>query len=506
LKKLKEVEETRKKYHKDPLLNSVHRSSLMVPELDDSIAEISFLNHFLIKRNHKKVACIITAIGKNGQKIESKLYHIEEPRVYVFTLTGMVEEPVSNYMVEFYSVDNLFIPFPAVMVNHRNKKFLNQVHSFNRVLNDIFENDDVNSNQVKESSVDLVVNQNTDTCLLFTAGPMGCKGSLEIEIENSNKIFKTVRELDVSRFGSKMISLQETFHDMPDNFKGIIKAKQPNQLLFYGRLLSGQWLKDDKVFTANHSYYDSSTVKEYWDNNQPSERQYPFFSELNNSIKIYPIASPSHLKISVYANSKDGSKILDDVHVNDLTSPSNEFVDFNVNSIIEKYNIKKDDVSSYGVKAEVIGSSKMPTRVGHQLVLGGGGLESSINTVLNNPNKFIPKGRKSMKWGQIVIGGGFDSFVGFAADSKENQEIEKHDVNIVYYNKTGKIKEKNVDVINGTSLKFSAEKELQDVINLEKLETPDYVWCIAESEKHGLNFFSCAKNKHTMHCSGDHGF
>jgi len=315
-----------------------------------------------------------------------------------------------------------------------------------------------------------------------------------------------VRELDVSRFGSKMISLQETFHDIPDNFKGIIKAKQPNQLLFYGRLLSGQWLKDDKVFTANHSYYDSSTVKEYWDNNQPSERQYPFFSELNNSIKIYPIASPSHLKISVYANSKDGSKVLDDVHVNDLTSPSNEFVDFNVNSIIEKYNVKKDDVSSYGVKAEVIGSSKMPTRVGHQLVLGGGGLESSINTVLNNPNKFIAKGRKSMKWGQIVIGGGFDSFVGFAADSKENQEIEKHDVNIVYYNKTGKIKEKNVSVISGTSLKFSAEKELQDVINLEKLETPDYVWCIAESEKHGLNFFSCAKNKHTMHCSGDHGF
>ena len=99
MKKLKEVEETRKKYHKDPLLNSVHRSSLMVPELDDSIAEISFLNHFLIKRNHKKVACIITAIGKNGQKIESKLHHIEEPRVYIFTLTGMVEEPVSNYMV-----------------------------------------------------------------------------------------------------------------------------------------------------------------------------------------------------------------------------------------------------------------------------------------------------------------------------------------------------------------------------------------------------------------------
>ena len=79
MKKLKEVEETRKKYHKDPLLNSVHRSSLMVPELDDSIAEISFLNHFLIKRNHKKVACIITAIGKNGQATSTSTFYFLDP-------------------------------------------------------------------------------------------------------------------------------------------------------------------------------------------------------------------------------------------------------------------------------------------------------------------------------------------------------------------------------------------------------------------------------------------
>ena len=102
MKKLKEVERTRTAYHRDPNLNSVHRSSLMVPELDDCIAEITFLNHFLIKRNHKKIACIITAISKDGKKIESRLHHIDQPKVYVFTLTGMVEEPVSNYMIEFF--------------------------------------------------------------------------------------------------------------------------------------------------------------------------------------------------------------------------------------------------------------------------------------------------------------------------------------------------------------------------------------------------------------------
>ena len=33
----------------------------------------------------------------------------------------MVTEPVSNYIVEFFAPDNLFIPFPAVMINHHGK-------------------------------------------------------------------------------------------------------------------------------------------------------------------------------------------------------------------------------------------------------------------------------------------------------------------------------------------------------------------------------------------------
>ena len=66
----------------------------------------------------------------------------------------------------------------------------------------------------------------------------------------------------------------------------------------------------------------------------------------------------------------------------------------------------------------------MPTRIGHQLIYGAGGLNSSINVVLGNPNVFNrSKGKKSMKWGQIVVGGGFDTFFAITADSKENKEI-----------------------------------------------------------------------------------
>jgi len=501
LKKFKEVELTRKKYHKDPSLNSVHRSSLMVPELDDCIAEISFLNHFLIKRNHKKIACIITAIGKDGKKIESRLHHIDQPKVYAFTLTGMVEESVSNYMIEFFSPDNLFIPFPAVMVNHRNSKFLNQVHSFNRVLNDIFEDDDINKNPVKESSVDLILNDNTDTCLLFTAGPIDCKGSLEIEIGTPSKTYKTVKALDIPRFGYKKISLRENFKELPDGVKGIIKAKQPNQLLFYGRLISGQWL-NDKTFSANHSYYDSSTTEEYWDNTKPSDRQYPFFSNFKNGIKIYPILSPSELEIILYANSNNGKEIFSE-KVGVVTSPSNEFVDTDINTIFDDAGIDVSTISSFGVRAQRINDSKIPTRIGHQLIYGAGGLNTSINVVLGNPNVFTPEGKKSMKWGQIVVGGGFDTFFAITADSKENKEITSHVANITFYDKNGKLEERKVDVLNGTSVKSEASNEFKEFIDYEK---PQYIWCSIESENHGLNFFAATYNTQTKHCSGDHGF
>ena len=95
MKGVKQVEATRKTYHKDPTLNTIHRSSLLVPEIPNAIAEISFINHFLLKREYSNVACKITAINASGNKLKSKLHKIDKPVVYNFELTGMVTEPVS---------------------------------------------------------------------------------------------------------------------------------------------------------------------------------------------------------------------------------------------------------------------------------------------------------------------------------------------------------------------------------------------------------------------------
>src|SRR5712675_427080 len=81
---------------------TVHRSSLLVPEIPGYRAVISFLNHFLIKRGIAEIACRVTAVGAGGERINSKAITVDEPRVYVVELASMFPDYSPNtYIVEF---------------------------------------------------------------------------------------------------------------------------------------------------------------------------------------------------------------------------------------------------------------------------------------------------------------------------------------------------------------------------------------------------------------------
>ena len=86
MKAFDNVEKNRVSYHTTPNQKTVHRSSLLAPKLEKATTWISFLNHFLIKRNYKKVVCKITAINTNVDNINSISLDIEEPIVYSINL------------------------------------------------------------------------------------------------------------------------------------------------------------------------------------------------------------------------------------------------------------------------------------------------------------------------------------------------------------------------------------------------------------------------------------
>ena len=188
----------------------------------------------------------------------------------------------------------------------------------------------------------------------------------------------------MNRLTNKNIFLSSFFNSL-NKTNSILKILQPEQSLFYGRLFAGKINKKTKAFSANHSYYDSSSTREYF-NNKKSTRTYPFFDKCLNKLVMYPIMSPSTLKVlvEVYSNGKTYKS-----HTETIKSPSNKLISFNINEIVKKSGFKS--VNLFKVIATSV-NSNIPTRVNHQLVYGDRSFKSellsSINVSLINQSIF----------------------------------------------------------------------------------------------------------------------
>ena len=241
MKSRKEVEKNRISYHKAQNKNTVHRSSLLVPRLFKSVSNISFLNHFLIKRNNKSVAVKITAINSHGDLNVSYTIEINEAKVYSFNLEEMFDDvsDINEFLIEFFSDKNLYIPFPAVIVNHIGVDYTNCVHSFNRVLNDIFEDDLVNLFSTSESSIDVNLDEDYDTFFNFASGVFPVDNNLSISLTNEVKTIIKDFPIKITRLSNKNYFLSKIFTGKKVQNNHILNVKQPKQTLFYGRLLAG---------------------------------------------------------------------------------------------------------------------------------------------------------------------------------------------------------------------------------------------------------------------------
>jgi len=493
MKEYLKIQNDRKKYHINPFKNTVHRSSLLAPSMAKSDTWITFVNHFLIKRNYKSVALKITAVDKFGKLLDSQTMEVNEPRVYSINLDEMFfSVKVVNYLVEFYSDKNLFVPFPAVIVSHYGKDFCNVVHSFNRILNDVFENDNINDVKVAESSIDVINNKKFDTFFNLASGMTKVSGDLNVIYEKNQKKFKKKIKVSIPRLSFKSFYLSKILPEY--TVGGTIKINQPKPELFFGRMLAGRVNKKTKAFSSNHSFYDSSKTKEYF-NSSESFRTYPFFNNFLNKIVFYPIMSKSNLNIHIKFKNKN--KILKS-KVYKFKTNSKIPLEINVSEIVSELKLK--NITAFSVIAKSI-NGKIPTRVNHQLVYGGNekikALDCSINVSLTNDTIFTPSYKKSFVWGAALRNKNYNSNIGFCF-KKNTGNDEK--VEVDFYDESGKIKTKKIFLKPSTS----------EIIDVEKLfrcnEKNKYLWYVAKSDRADLNAYSVHKNKLSNNSSGEHNF
>ena len=494
MKPFLDVEKDRVRYHKSVKRNTVHRSSLIVPRFNQSISNISFLNHFLLKRNNKEVVLKITAINDNGAIEDSVSIEVNKPIVYSLNLEIFFEKvsKIKEYLVEFYSDKNLFIPFPAVMVNHIGNEFVNTVHSYNRVLNDIFEDDKVNHHQVFESSIDVSIDKDYDTFFNFATGPFKVKNDLKLSLIEEKKKSYTI-PIEMKRLTNKNIFLS-SFHK--NNFKSqvILKVLQPEQSLFFGRLLTGRINRKTKAFSANHSYYDNSLTKEYFDNSV-SMRTYPFFNDCLNRIIMYPIMSPSSLEvlIEIYGNHETYRG-----ESQTIKSPSNSPILFDINEVVKKSGL--NNVSLFKVIAKS-SNKKIPTRINHQLIYGEkestSKLFSSINVSLLNESIYTPPLKTGLTWGQVLVNKSYESRLGICF--MNNSGISEV-VSIDFYTKSGLFKSIKRNLNPNNSLIFDSDF-------FKKIKAPnEFVWYLAKSKRSDLQADSFHYHKLSGNASGEHSF
>jgi hypothetical protein len=502
MKRFADVEQTRRAYHTDRACNSVHRASLMVPELPDSAVDISFLNHFLLKRNYGDVACRITAIDPEGTRIVSRLVPVDEPKVYSIPLTGMVEETVDSYMVEFFCARNLFIPFPAVMINHRGDGFLNSVHAYNRVLNDVFEDDEINGAQMREAAIDVRFDDLAETFIVFHAGPQPVDGALSAELTlPDGTVLDAEYRLQVPKLCHRLIPISALFPDMPRPVSGgTLKIAQPKQFQFYGRMLVGQRTADGS-FSANHSYYDCAAFPEYWDNPQPSSRLYPYLPGYDNRLRFYPIMSPGALEFDLALFGPDGRMLAEET-LGRVTTPEGRDLDRSVSETVRRGGFSEDAVSAFRVTARPL-DGNTPTRVNHQLVYAAGGLESSINISLGNPNVFVPEHKTGHSWGQVAVGGGIESALGVLGmmPSQDDSEFE-----VKFFAAEGLVAERRYRTSGPSATVVDPLQDLGDALGPAVERDGTYLWYQISASRPDTNAVAASKHRDTGHAVGEHSF
>lgn len=503
MKPLKAVEATRKEYHSSPTKNTVHRTSLLVPHINGASTEVSFLNHFLLKRNITDVTCKVTALNEAGELTQCQSFPISEPRAYRIKLSSLFPDGFNSCIIEFFSGANLFIPFPAVMVNHIGDGFVNTVHAYNRVLNDVFEDDAINSVHNKEASIDVRMDDDFDTFIVFTAGVQDCTQRIRIELSDKEKSLAKDVPVFAKRLTHHWFGLKTLFPEFrtKGNQGAVLKIQQPKQFMFYGRIFAGQQYRGE-AFNANHSYYDCIDNPEYWDDASDSYRTYPFMPGYINGIRAYPVNSPGKLSFTIRLHRNNG-EILECEDALEMTSPGRTFLDISINDLIKNQELKEDDICAFTIVAKPQQGGHAPTRIGTQLIYSKGKLEASISAQLGNKNIFYSNNKKHFVWGQTVIGGGFDSWLGVTSTDGTHETAE---IVMTFYDTEKELTKKSFVMKKGCAFRLNITTELESALKNTDLNQVHCIWYSFEAHRSDIAGYTVTSHKDSLHCTGEHSF
>lgn len=384
-----------------------------------------FLGYWLLKRNIMEIACIVTLRSETGKMLSREILQISEAKTYSIEATehmeraGLSLEEVfyGSLELEFFSITNLFFPYPAVVVNYYGPNFSSVVHTAQRVYNDFEDMSKNSQTAVPESGFNIYADEDREPFLSFINGPEEMRDSrIQLHFYNStNELLTHTFELGTLQpyetkilYPAREVPLKEFLRGQAGAGKAYFQLKW-----IFPRLVVGNIQTSISAMTITHTYYDctcATSDSDYWRPAEPAWHPATLMVPLTASgedfthIYFYPIYSPSTFSVDIEIYNEKGDMLGGLKKIAVVTSPSESIISIRLKDLCKQLNIIPATQMAARIIAHPEGNSRLPARIKLGLDLGNShsGIPCNICTNLQPFNPLLEEKSKSFKWAPIL--------------------------------------------------------------------------------------------------------
>jgi len=405
----------------------VFRSSAIFPVLQQEgiSSRILFMGYWILKRHIKEISAIATLRNAAGEVLARSTFLIQEAKTYRIELNSLLSQAghhpetafIGSLEIEFFSTQNLFFPFPAVVINYYGPKFSTVVHTAQRVYNDLDDMQKNSQTEVPEAGFNFYANDELEPFIGLINGSQPVQNSfLKIKFLN-----KAQQQLDCTIPLGDLYPYQTTWvyparHCDLKRFlagnPGTAKIQCQVNWIF-PRLIVGNIDFRLPALSITHSYYDCSRAvsdTDYWQSETPGWHAAALMLPCEvaqqhfTNIYFYPIYSPSSFAIDLEIYNSQGECLGSIANAAIIKAPQQEIHCLPLKEYCQKLGLNPSLNYAARVIARPLEKSKIPARIKLGLDVGASlpCMPCNICTNLQPFNPSIDTKPTTFRWSPVL--------------------------------------------------------------------------------------------------------
>lgn len=488
---------------------AVNRSSAIFPFINTKLIEtnILFFGYWFVKRNIKDLSFSIKLRSLKGKLLYQDFQRVSEAKSYRINIGDLLKTKKINQILygsielEILSNENLYFPYPALVVNYHSAKYSSVVHTCGRIYNDKQDKLSNNMQIVPESGFDIIPNKNFVPFISFVNGDKLLKNEILKCLfinEFGEKFSKKINLKKINPYETKFIKLlnlkEKKFFQ---NKKGIVKIHH-NFKNFYPRFVAGNFNKSKSIITLTHTFYDSekeTDKKKYFiknidkKNNFDSTLLLPLFFNNKNytEIAVYPNFPKTELDFDLEIFDQNGNKKAKIYSILVIKKKLIKPTYLNLTKIVKNNKLKINKNKKYLAKVIISSKGPIPSRLKFGINFGNPqkiDIPTNICFGATNVNLNILNKVKTFKWTPII--NKKNSYFVITNGSFIKKGFKKARIKLNFWNENNsKILQKKITIQDNGFYYFNLQKNKK----IKKFLFSKSGWATVESDNPFINGF-----------------